>query len=81
MTQNICNQYPHIVKKIAHFYGWDKPSEQCTWMLNSMKPNFKNEFEAFTYLVENCMKLTNDRELDYFWFEALKQNNEISKVA
>lgn len=81
MTQNICNQYPHIVKKIAHFYGWDKPTEQCMWMIDSIRGNFKTEFDAFSYLVENCLRMTDDRELDYLWFQALGNTQTGVKAA
>lgn len=81
MTQNILNHYPAIVSKLGHHYGWDNPSEQCQWQLNALTKNGLTPWQAFSYLVETCMKQNDDRELDYLWFEALKNKNSESKAA
>lgn len=75
MTQNICSTFPAIVNKLAYHYGWDQPFEQCSWMLQELMKKPQTEWQAFTYLVETCLQFSDDRELDYLWFCALKDHS------
>ena len=77
-TQNIFNTYPQILEKISAYYGWDKPTEQAKWTIELMTKDGKTPWQAFAYLVEECLTQSKDRELDYLWFEALK--TETNKV-
>jgi hypothetical protein len=78
---NFYSQYPQICEKLAKFYGLDEAQTQLTWLIQTVLPNHQNEWHAFSWLVENCLKETDDYELDFLWFSALKENHSHSKAA
>lgn len=80
-TQDIFDQYPTIITKISKYYGWDKPNEQGLWTIDLITKDGKTPWQAFSFLVEDCLTHTNDRDLDYLWFEALKQKVEAVRAA
>ncbi|MBH47506.1 MAG: hypothetical protein CME71_05000 [Halobacteriovorax sp.] len=80
-TQNILTVYPAIAQKLSTYYGWDKPEVQGQWTIDLLMKDGKNEWQAFSYLVEDCLTHTNDRELDFMWFEILKEKVESVRAA
>ncbi len=80
-TQNILTVYPAIAQKLSTYYGWDKPEVQGQWTIDLLMKDGKNEWQAFIYLVEDCLTHTNDRELDFMWFEILKEKVESVRAA